>query len=48
MTLLWLFIYLIVSNGARHGGLIFNPINWWAGTFIGALGIDVINLPSNK
>jgi hypothetical protein len=44
MTILWLLIYLIVSNGGRHGGFLFNPINWWTGSLIVALGIDLINL----
>ena len=43
MVILWLIIYLIVSNGARHGGLVFDPINWWTGTLILAIGFDLYN-----
>jgi hypothetical protein len=41
VTLVWLILYLIISNGARHGGLIFDPLNWWAGTLILALSLDI-------
>ena len=45
MILLWLLIYIIVSKGGNvHQGFELDPINWWTGTFILALGIDLINL----
>jgi len=43
MTFIWLLVYVVVSSGGRHGGLLFDPINWWTGTLIFAIGADVDN-----
>jgi hypothetical protein len=41
MTLLWLAIWLIWNLVGDNEPLTFDPVNWWAGTLILAIGIDL-------
>jgi hypothetical protein len=51
MTLLWFAIWLIWNVVGDNEPLTFDPVNWWAGTLILAIGIDLASAharPSRK
>ena len=41
MTLLWFFIWLIWNNVGDNEPLLFDPVNWWTGTLLFALALDL-------
>ena len=41
MTLLWFAIWLIWNLVGDNEPLTFDPVNWWAGTLILAIAIDL-------
>jgi hypothetical protein len=41
MTLLWFAIWLIFNIVGDKEPLTFNPVNWWAGTLLLAIAIDL-------
>ena len=41
MTLLWFVIWLICDLIGDREPLIFDPVNWWAGTFLLVLALDL-------
>jgi hypothetical protein len=41
MTLLWFLIWLIANVIGDHEPLVFDPVNWWAGTLILAAALDL-------
>ena len=41
MTLLWFVIWLISTLVGDSESLRFDPVNWWAGTFLLALALDL-------
>jgi hypothetical protein len=41
MTLLWFVIWLVANNVGANEGLIFDPVNGWAGTLILAAALDL-------
>jgi hypothetical protein len=41
MTLLWFFIWLISNVTGDKAVLTFNPVNWWAGTLLFAIAVDL-------
>ena len=41
MTILWFIVWLIWSNVGDNEPLIVDPVNWWAGTLILALALDL-------
>ena len=41
MTLLWFFVWLIWNNVGDHEPLLVDPVNWWAGTLILAVALDL-------
>ena len=40
MTLLWFVIWLISTLVGDSESLRFDPVNWWAGTFLLAMALD--------
>ena len=41
MTLVWFVIWLICNLIGDDEGLTFDPVNWWAGTLILAIALDL-------
>ena len=41
MTLLWFVIWLVCDLIGDREPLIFDPVNWWAGTFLLVVAIDL-------
>jgi hypothetical protein len=41
MTLLWFFAWLIANLIGDEEGLTFDPVNFWAGTLIFAIALDL-------
>jgi len=41
MTLLWFVIWLIWNLVGDHEPLLFDPVNWWTGTLLLALALDL-------
>ena len=40
MTLLWFVIWLILNVAGDDEPLVFDPVNWWAGTLLLAIALD--------
>ena len=41
MTLLWALVWLIPNLIGDSEPLLFDPVNWWAGTLIFAVALDL-------
>jgi hypothetical protein len=41
MTILWFAVWLVADVIGDHEPLVFDPVNWWAGTLILAVAIDI-------
>lgn len=41
MTLVWFVIWLIANVVGDNEPLLFDPVNWWAGTLILAVALDL-------
>ena len=41
MTLFWFFIWLIFNIIGDNEPLTFDPVNWWAGTLMFAVAVDL-------
>ncbi len=41
MSILWFVVWFICDRVGDREPLLFHPVNWWAGTLIGALALDV-------
>ena len=41
MTFLWFVIWLICDLVGDREGLTFDPVNWWTGTLLLALALDL-------
>ena len=41
MTLLWFFIWLIWDLVGDEEPLTFNPVNWWAGSLLFVIALDL-------
>lgn len=41
MTFIWFFVWLIANNVGSHEPLLFDPVNWWTGTLILAIALDL-------
>ena len=41
MTFLWFVVWLIWNVVGDEEPLTFDPVNWWAGTFLLALALDL-------
>jgi hypothetical protein len=41
MTLLWFVVWLISNLAGDEESLTFDPVNWWAGTLLPALAVDL-------
>ena len=41
MTLLWFVVWLIADNTGGHEPLLFDPVNVWAWTLLGAVALDL-------
>ena len=41
MTLIWFVIWLIANIVGDNEPLIFNPVNWWAGTLLLVVALDL-------
>jgi len=41
MTLIWFVVWLIWNNVGDHEPLVVDPVNWWAGTLILAVALDL-------
>jgi hypothetical protein len=41
MTLVWFIVWLIWNTVGDKEPLIFDPVNWWAGTLLLAVAIDL-------
>jgi hypothetical protein len=41
MTLIWFVIWLIANVVGDDEPLLFDPVNWWAGTLILAVALDL-------
>ena len=41
MTLIWFVVWLIANLVGDHESLTFDPVNWWAGTLLTAIALDL-------
>ncbi|HEV2711949.1 MAG TPA: hypothetical protein VGU26_02540 [Gaiellaceae bacterium] len=41
MTLVWFVVWLIANNVGDAEPLVVDPVNWWAGTLILAVALDL-------
>jgi hypothetical protein len=41
MTLVWFIVWLIANNIGDHERLATDPVNWWTGTLILAVALDL-------
>ena len=41
MTLLWFFVWLVCDLIGDKEGLTFDPVNWWAGTLLLVIALDL-------
>jgi hypothetical protein len=41
VTLVWFVVWLIWNNVGDHEPLLFDPVNWWVGTLILAVALDL-------
>ena len=41
MTLVWLVVWFICDRIGDRERLIFNPVNWWAGTLLLMVALDL-------
>ena len=41
MTLIWFVIWLIADVLGNPAPLVFDPVNWWAGTLLLAIALDL-------
>jgi hypothetical protein len=41
MTLLWFVIWLVATLVGDSEALTFDPVNWWAGTLLLAIALDL-------
>lgn len=41
MTLLWFVVWLISNVIGDHEPLLFDPVNWWTGTLLAAIALDL-------
>lgn len=44
MTLLWFFVWLIFNIIGDEAPLTFDPVNWWAGSFMFVVAVDLAGL----
>jgi hypothetical protein len=48
LTLIWFVVWLIANVIGDHEPLLFNPVNWWTGTLLGAIAIDLSRQHASK
>jgi hypothetical protein len=41
MTLVWFVIWLAANTIGDHEPLLFDPVNWWAGTLLLVVALDL-------
>ena len=41
MTILWFVVWLISNLIGEREPLLFDPLNWWAGTLLAAIALDL-------
>ena len=41
MTILWFVVWLVADLSGDREALVFDPVNWWTGTLLAALAIDL-------
>ena len=41
MTLIWFLVWFVSNIIGDHESLSFDPVNWWAGTLILAVALDL-------
>jgi hypothetical protein len=41
MTLIWFVVWLIANNIGDNEPLLFDPVNWWAGTLLLVIALDL-------
>lgn len=41
MTLLWFIVWLVANLIGDNESLTFDPVNWWAGTFMLTVALDL-------
>ena len=48
MTLLWFFIWFVCNLVGDKEVLTFDPVNWWAGTLLFAVAVDLAGIHAFK
>ena len=48
MTLLWFFVWLICNLIGDEEVLTFDPVNWWAGSLLFVIAIDLAGIHALK
>jgi hypothetical protein len=41
LTLLWFIVWLVANVIGAHEPLLFDPVNWWAGTLLLVVALDL-------
>jgi hypothetical protein len=41
LTILWFLVWLVADLIGDREALVFDPVNWWTGTLLAALAIDL-------
>jgi hypothetical protein len=48
MTLLWFVVWLVCDLFGDKESLTFDPVNWWAGTLLLTVALDLSSLHATK
>jgi hypothetical protein len=48
MTLLWFVIWFFFNLIGDEAPLTFNPVNWWAGSFMFVIAVDLAGIQALK
>ena len=48
MTLLWFVIWLVSNVFGNNAPLRLDPVNWWTGTLLGAIALDLSRQHASK
>jgi hypothetical protein len=48
MTLIWFVVWLIFDLIGDKEPLLFDPVNWWAGTLLAAIALDLSSLHAGR
>jgi hypothetical protein len=48
MTLIWLLVWFVADRMGDREPLLLDPVNWWAGTLLVALALDLAGAHASR